>query len=51
MKRALEVCKDMKDFEYFLDTLSRPMGVEANFGAVSYTHLDVYKRQILGRRN
>ena len=34
MKRALEVCKDMKDFEYFLDTLSRPMGVEANFGVI-----------------
>ena len=34
MKRALEVCKDMKDFEYFLDTLSRPIGVEANFGVI-----------------
>lgn len=34
MKRALEICKDMKDFEYFLDTLSRPMGVEANFGVI-----------------
>lgn len=34
MKRALEICKDLEDFEYFLDTLSRPMGVEANFGVI-----------------
>lgn len=32
--RALGVCKDISDFEHFLDTLSRPAGVEANFGAV-----------------
>lgn len=31
MYRALEICSDIGDFENFLDTLSRPMGVEANF--------------------
>lgn len=34
MYRALEICADLKDFEHFLDTLTRPMGVEANFGCI-----------------
>lgn len=34
MKRALEICKSAGDFENFLDTLSRPMRVEANFGVI-----------------
>ena len=34
MYKALGVCKNLKDFEYFLDTLSRPMGVEGNFGVI-----------------
>ena len=34
MYRALEVCGSLSDFEHFLDTLSRPMGVEANFGVI-----------------
>lgn len=34
MFKALGVCKNLKDFEHFLDTLSRPMGVEGNFGVV-----------------
>ncbi|MBR5568609.1 MAG: hypothetical protein IKW27_07690 [Bacteroidales bacterium] len=34
MYRALEICADLSDFEHFLDTLSRPMGVEANFGCI-----------------
>lgn len=34
MRRALIVCKTIKDFENFLDTLSRPMRVEANFGVI-----------------
>lgn len=34
MYRALEICATLDDFEYFLDTLSRPMGVEANFGCI-----------------
>ena len=32
MYLALGVCETVEDFEHFLDTLSRPMGVEANFG-------------------
>ena len=34
MYRALEICRNTADFEHFLDTLSRPMGVEANFGVI-----------------
>ena len=34
MYRALEVCATVLDFEHFLDTLSKPMGIEANFGVI-----------------
>ncbi len=34
MKRALEVCKSVDDFRVLLDTLKRPMLVEANFGVI-----------------
>ena len=34
MRRALEVCKDIASFKHFLDTLSRPMKVSANFGVI-----------------
>lgn len=34
MYKALGVCADVDDFEYFLDTLSKPMHVEANFGII-----------------
>lgn len=34
MRRALEICKNTTDFEHFLDTLSRPMRIEANFGVI-----------------
>lgn len=34
MYRALEVCATVEDFEHFLDTLQRPLGVEANFGVI-----------------
>lgn len=34
MYRALEICANVADFENFLDTLRRPMGVEANFGVI-----------------
>lgn len=34
MYRALEICTCTADFEHFLDTLSRPMGVETNFGVI-----------------
>ena len=34
MYRALSVCASLSDFEHFLDTLSRPMCVETNFGVI-----------------
>lgn len=34
MFRALGVCSTVKDFENFLDNISKPMGVEANFGVI-----------------
>ncbi|MBO4434060.1 MAG: hypothetical protein J5769_01235 [Bacteroidales bacterium] len=34
MFNALSVCASLADFEYFLDTLSRPMCVETNFGVI-----------------
>ena len=34
MRDALKVCKTLGDFEHYLDTLSRPMRVEANFGVI-----------------
>ena len=34
MFKALGLCKNLADFEHFLDTLSRPMRVEANFGVI-----------------
>ena len=34
MRMALERCATLADFEHFLDTLSRPMRVEANFAAI-----------------
>ena len=34
MRKALRVCKTVQDFEHFLDTLPRPMRVEANFGVI-----------------
>ena len=34
MFRALTICASLADFEFFLDTLTKPMGVEANFGVI-----------------
>lgn len=34
MRKALKVCSTVQDFEHFLDTLPRPMRVEANFGVI-----------------
>lgn len=34
MTEALRHCKTVEDFAVLLDTLPRPMGVEANFGAI-----------------
>jgi hypothetical protein len=34
MKKALMVCASLEDFENFLDTLSRSLGVDSNFGVI-----------------
>ncbi len=34
MYRALGVCANLAEFEHLLDTLPRPLGVEANFGVI-----------------
>lgn len=34
MAEALGICRNLKDFENYLDTLSRPMPIEANFGVI-----------------
>lgn len=34
MRKALSVCVTVADFEHFLDTISKPMCVEANFGMI-----------------
>ncbi len=34
MKRALQICGTVDDFETLLDTLPKPLGVEANFGVI-----------------
>ena len=34
MRRALEVCATLEDFEHLLDTLPRPLCVDANFGVI-----------------
>lgn len=34
MKMALQHCKTLADFEKMLDTLQKPLGVEANFGVI-----------------
>jgi hypothetical protein len=34
MKRALQTCKTLSDFENLLNSLSRPMGIDANFGVI-----------------
>ena len=34
MKTALQTCATLKDFETLLDTLPKPLGVEANFGVI-----------------
>ena len=32
--RALEICATVEDFCHFLDTISKPSGIEANFGVI-----------------
>jgi len=60
MRMALEVCATIEDFERFLDTITKPIGIEANFGVIdaqggaayyetnnfSYTKYDVNDTEI-----
>ena len=34
MRRALEKCLTVDDFRFYLDTVAKPLGVEANFGVI-----------------
>ncbi|HNX66889.1 MAG TPA: hypothetical protein PKH02_08400 [Bacteroidales bacterium] len=34
MKKALQYCRTLADFEALLDTLPKPLGVDANFGVI-----------------
>jgi hypothetical protein len=34
MKMALQYCRTLSDFETLLDTISKPLGVDANFGVI-----------------
>jgi hypothetical protein len=34
MRMALEVCATLEDFEHFLDTITKPLGIETNFGVI-----------------
>lgn len=34
MSKALKMCKTVEDFANFLDSINKPMGVEANFGVI-----------------
>ena len=37
MRRALEICKTLKDFETLLDTLPRPLYIDSNYGVMDAT--------------
>lgn len=34
MARALAICRSLADFEHMLDTMPKPLGVQANFGVI-----------------
>lgn len=42
MARALATCRSLADFESLLDSLPRPLGVQANFGAIDSTGAGAY---------
>lgn len=52
MRRALEVCRTVDDFCRLLDTLPKPLGIQANFGVVDsrgnggYIEADDYTRTL-----
>lgn len=42
MTKALKTCRTVDDFAHLLETLPRPMGVEANFGVIDATGNGAY---------
>lgn len=52
MRRALEICANVDDFKHFLDTITKPSLIEANFGVIdaqggaAYFEVDYYKYTI-----
>ncbi len=42
ISRALQVCASVEDFAALLDTLPRPLGVQANFGVIDATGAGAY---------
>lgn len=42
MTKALQKCRTLSDFEHMLDTLPRPMGIQANFGLIDSTGNGAY---------
>lgn len=42
MSRALRICRSVADFAALLDTLPRPLGVQANFGVIDSTGAGAY---------
>ncbi len=54
MSQALALCRTLSDFECLLDTLAKPMGVQANFGVIdssgkgAYFETDDYGRRRYG---
>lgn len=42
MSRALQICRTVDDFARLLDTLPRPMGIQANFGVIDATGNGAY---------
>ncbi len=45
--RALEVCATVEDFCHFLDTISKPSLIEANFGVIDAQAVPPYLRWII----
>ena len=51
MKTNVPVIKPRQQTEYNIDTQRNAASLSRSPSAVSYTHLDVYKRQIMKSRN
>lgn len=57
MRRALEVCATVEDFRHFLDTITKPSLIEANFGVIdakggaAMFEVDYYKYTMFDANN